>query len=480
MIFRKYVLPIFLIIFLLSFLSGCSDILDPGVVKEPSVAGLFYPDDKEKLRETVDEFLSKAENRPVDGRLVALISPHAGYVYSGSVAAYTYNHLKNEDIETVILIGPSHKNAFNGVSVFEKGKWRTPLGQVKIDHDMARMLLNKEADVTYYPEAFEKEHSLEVQVPFIQRISEKIKIVPVLIGTPTQKSYRFLTSKLTEILRENRKAIIIASTDFSHYHDYKTAMGKDGLTIDGIERMSVEDVQKYLMSRKGEMCGSNPVLYTMTVARNLGATNGVLYKYANSGDVTGDMNRVVGYAAMGLYRTPVSESGKDTLLRLAKETITKYVKNGSLPEVVMNNKRLRVNGATFVTIKTEEGRLRGCIGNIEPTMPLYQSVIHNAVSASSRDTRFQPMKETDLEGIEVEVTILSPLEPLKNKKAVEIGRHGLYLVKDYRSGILLPQVPVEQGWDRITFLKQVSRKAGLPEDAWKEADLYSFTAEIIK
>jgi AmmeMemoRadiSam system protein A len=192
------------------------------------------------------------------------------------------------------------------------------------------------------------------------------------------------------------------------------------------------------------------------------------------------MKRVVGYAAMGLYRTPVSISGKDTLLRLAKETITKYVKNGSVPEVVMNNKRLRANGATFVTIKTEEGMLRGCIGNIQPTMPLYQSVIHNAVSASSRDTRFQPMKETDLEGIEVEVTILSPLEPLKNKKAVEIGRHGLYLVKDYRSGILLPQVPVEQGWDRITFLKQVSRKAGLSEDAWKEADLYSFTAEIIK
>ncbi len=478
--FRRYVFPIILIVFLSSFLSGCSDIMDPGVVKEPAVAGSFYSADKEKLRNTVDSFLSKAGNKPVDGQLVALISPHAGYVYSGSVAAYTYNHLKNEDIETVILIGPSHKKAFNGASVFEKGKWKTPLGQVKIDHEMASMLLNKDADVTYFPEAFETEHSLEVQVPFIQRISGKIKIVPVLIGTPTQKSYRFLTSKLTEILRGNKKAIIIASTDFSHYHDYKTAMGKDGLTVDGIERMSLEDVQKYLMSGRGEMCGGNPVLYTMTVARNLGATNGILYKYANSGDVTGDMNRVVGYAAMGLYRSPVSESGKNTLLRLAKETITKYVKDGSLPDVVMNNKRLTANGATFVTIKTEKGRLRGCIGNIEPTMPLYQSVINNAVSASSRDTRFQPMKEKDLEGIEVEVTILSPLELLKDNSTVEIGRHGLYLVKDYRSGILLPQVPVEQGWDRNTFLKQVSIKAGLSEDAWKDAELYSFTAEIIK
>ena len=478
--FIKHIVAVFISLFLAVLFSGCSDVFDPGIVKEPAVAGLFYSADKEKLRNTVDGFLSQAKNQPVNGRLVALISPHAGYEYSGSIAAYAYNHLKKEDIETIILIGPSHYKSFNGASVFEKGKWKTPLGQVKIDHEMAGMLLNKDADVTYFPEAFEKEHSLEVQIPFIQRISEKIKIVPVLIGTPTDRSYRFLTSKLTEILRENKKAIIIASTDLSHYHDYKTAMRKDGLTIDGIERMSLEDVQKYLMSGRGEMCGGNPVLYTMTVARNLGATNGFLYKYANSGDVTGDMNRVVGYAAMGMYRSPVSESGKNTLLRLAKETITKYVKDGRVPEVVMNNKRLRANGATFVTIKTEEGRLRGCIGNIEPTMPLYQSVIHNAVSASSRDNRFQPMKEKDLEGIEVEVTILSPLEPLKDKNAVEIGKHGLYLVKDYRSGILLPQVPVEQGWDRNSFLKQVSKKAGLLEDAWKDADLYSFTAEIIK
>ncbi len=467
---------LFLCLFIsLPFVSNCSDL-----VKEPAVAGSFYPADKETLMKTVDGFLAGAENKPVDGRLVALIAPHAGYPYSGSIAGYTYKQLKNRDIETVILIGPSHHAAFNGVSVYEKGKIKTPLGMIKIDHKITRALINKEADVTFYPEAFEKEHSLEVQLPFIQRVFKQVKIVPVLIGAPTRKSFDFLTDKITEIMRENEKVIIIASTDLSHFHDYDTAVKMDMKTIDAVERMSVNDVQKYLMTGEGEMCGGYPVLYTMAIARNLGATNGVLYKYANSGDVTGDRTRVVGYAAMGLYNSPLSASEKTELLGFAKETITSYVKNGKIPEININNKRLKANGATFVTIKTDKGMLRGCMGNIQPDMPLYESVISNAVNACSRDPRFHPVKEEELDDVEFEVTVLSPFEPINDTNKIEIGRHGLYIVKDNHSGILLPQVPVEFGWDRETFLKQVSKKAGLPEDAWKDAKLFRFTAEIIK
>jgi hypothetical protein len=457
-----------------SFIYGCTE-----VVKEPSVAGSFYPAERKKLLEMVDGFLSKAESRQVKGELIALIAPHAGYIYSGAVAGYTYKHLKDRDIETVILIGPSHYSTFKGASVYEKGKMKTPLGKIKIDHKIASSLVNKDADVLFYPDAFEKEHSLEVQFPFLQRIFKKIKIVPVLIGEPTRKSFDFLTSKLTEIMRENKKVILIVSTDFSHYHDYDTAVKMDMKTIDAIERMSIEDVHRYLMTREGEMCGGYPVLYMMAVARNLGATNGILYRYANSGDVTGDKSRVVGYAAIGIYNTPLSEAEKDTLLKFAKDTILSYVKNGKVPDIKITNKRLMANGATFVTIKTSHGMLRGCMGNIQPDMPLYQSVIRNAVNACSRDPRFPPLKEEELADIEIEVTVLSPLKPLKDINSIEIGKHGLYIVKDYRSGILLPQVPVEFGWDRETFLRQVSKKAGLPENAWKEASLYTFTAEII-
>ncbi len=475
MIYKRYLFFLFALFISFSSIYGCS-----GHVKEPGVAGSFYPADKKTLTQAVDGFLSGAENRPVEGKLIALISPHAGYRYSGSIAAHAYKLLTDKKVKTVILIGPSHHTAFKGASVYEKGMMKTPLGLVKIDHKIARSLINKDADVMFYPDAFEKEHSLEVQLPFLQRVLKNVKIVPVLIGAPTRQSFEFLTARLTEIMREDENILLIASTDFSHYHDYETAVKMDMKTIDAIERMSNEDVHMHLMSGKGEMCGGYPVLYTMTIARNLGATNGVLHKYANSGDVTGDKERVVGYAAIGLYRSPLTELKKRRLLDLAKGTIVSYVKEGKIPWVDINDKRLKANGATFVTIKTGKGFLRGCMGNIQPSMPLYQSVIRNSVKACSKDPRFQPMKQEELKEMDVEVTILSPLEPLKNNEAIEIGKHGLYMVKDNHSGILLPQVPVEFGWDRETFLKQISKKAGLSENAWKDANLFRFTAEIIR
>jgi hypothetical protein len=472
--YRRQLLCLFFFLLCFSFIYGCSE-----HIKEPAVAGSFYPAEKETLIKTVEGFLSRAEDKPVNGTLIALISPHAGYMYSGSIAGYTYRQLKGRDIKTVILIGPSHYKAFKGISIYKKGKMKTPLGLIKIDDNIASSLINKDADITFYPEAFEREHSLEVQLPFLQRTLKKFKIVPILIGTPTKQSYEFLINRLTEIMREDNNTILIASTDLSHYHDYKTAVQMDTRIIDAIERMSIEDVQRYLMSGKGEMCGGYPVLFTMRVARNLGATNGVLYKYANSGDVTGDRTRVVGYAAIGIYKTPLTESEKRRLLELAKETILSYVREGKTPDVKITNKRLRANGATFVTIK-KHGILRGCMGNIMPVMPLSQSVIRNAVNACSRDPRFYPLTPDELDDIEIEVSVLSPLEPLKDIDDIEIGKHGLYIVKDNHSGLLLPQVAAELGWNRETFLKQVSKKAGLPDDAWKDAQLYRFTAEIIR
>jgi AmmeMemoRadiSam system protein B/AmmeMemoRadiSam system protein A len=476
--FQPVIFSIFLALFLFSTF-GCTETETP--VKEPAVAGSFYPSDSGKLSAMVDGFLSHVQDSPVNGRLIALIAPHAGYMYSGAVAGHSYSHLLKKNIKTVILIGPSHHVSFKGASVYGKGRMKTPLGLVTINADMAGSLIRKEADVTFYPEAFEKEHSLEVQLPFLQRLFRgKVSIVPILIGSPTAASYNFLTSRLTGIMRENRDVIIIASTDLSHYYPYNIAVEKDSKTIDAIERMSPEDVQRLLSSREGEMCGGASVLITMTVARNLGATNGILYNYANSGDVTGDRSRVVGYGAIGLYQSPLMQSEKSLLLQFARDTIFSYVKEKRRPRITIEDKRLKANGAAFVTIKTHDGRLRGCMGNIMPTMPLYESVIANAVSAASRDPRFQPMREEELDDIDVEVTVLSPLEPMKDRRDFEVGRHGLYIVKGQNRGILLPQVPVEFGWDSDTFLKQVCLKAGLPEDAWKEASLYRFTAEIFE
>ncbi|MEW6214930.1 MAG: AmmeMemoRadiSam system protein B, partial [Nitrospirota bacterium] len=462
----------FLLIGLLS--PGCTE-----NVKEPAVAGTFYPAQKDALREMVDEFLSKVQEGSYSGKLIALISPHAGYQFSGQVAAYLYKQLEGKDINTVILIGPSHYKSFSGASVYTKGRFRTPIGDVKIDEDIAGCLINEKANVIFDPDAFEKEHSTEVQIPFLQQVLKDFKIVPILIGSPTRQSFKYLTGRLTEILKKDEKVIIIASTDLSHFHDYETAITMDKKIIDAVERMSIEDIGKNLTNRESEMCGAYPVIYTMVVARILGANYGLLYKYANSGDVTGNKDRVVGYAAMGIYKSELTKEEKEELLSLAKNTIVDYVTNGKIPDGETKNPKLRANGTTFVTIK-KNGNLRGCIGNIQPVMPLYESVIKNAISACSSDPRFPPMKKEELKDMDVEVSILSPFEPLNDVKNIHIGKHGLYIVKGMQSGLLLPQVATEFGWDRDAFLEQICLKAGLQRDACKDADLYTFTAEIIK
>jgi len=473
---RVYILPLVL---LLSFplVSGCSE-----NVKQPAVAGAFYPADAGVLRTTVDAYLAAAPGPAADhGRLITLIAPHAGYEYSGQVAAFSYRHLEERSVETVILIGPSHYASISGASVYAEGALATPLGIVKVNKRIARSLINEQAQVAFNPAAFEKEHSLEVQLPFLQRTLKNFTVVPILIGNPTREMFQHLSEKLTAVLRSDPKTIIIASTDLSHYHDYGTAVNMDKRSTDAVARMSLEDLEGLFISGGGEMCGSYPVLLAMMVARSMGATQGELYRYANSGDVTGDRGRVVGYAAMGLYKSALSEQNKKFLLDLAKRTIKDYIETGRTPDPKIADPRLLANGATFVTINRNR-MLRGCIGNIEPLMPLYRSVIQNAVSACSRDPRFPPMKKDELRDIDVEVTVLSPLEPLADVKDLRVGTHGLFIVKGNASGILLPQVATEYGWDALTFLEEVSQKAGLPRDAWKgkDAKLYIYTAEIIK
>jgi AmmeMemoRadiSam system protein A len=348
---------------------------------------------------------------------------------------------------------------------------------VRINEKNAGDLLNENADVKFYPEAFEKEHSLEVQLPFLQTVLRDFTIVPVVIGSPTKQTIDHLITKLTGMLDKN--TLLIASTDLSHYHDYHKAIEMDSKIISAIERLSIKDAGQLLESGESEMCGAFPVIIAIEVAKRHGATFGMLFHYTNSGDVTNEKNRVVGYASIGLIKSPYTEEEKKELLVIARKAITDYATNGKTPEIEIKDPKFKTDGAVFVTIK-KNGNLRGCIGNIRPVMPLYQSVIKNAVAASSSDPRFPPIKKEELKDIDIEISILSPLKPVKDVKDIQPGKHGLVIIKDMHSGILLPQVATEYGWDRETFLEQVCMKAGLPRGSWKDAELYSFTAEIIK
>jgi hypothetical protein len=452
--------------------SGCTE-----NIKEPSVAGTFYPADKKELQVSIDSFFSKAKKIPREGNIIALISPHAGYRYSGQVAAYGYRHIQDRDIRKIILIGQSHHENFKGASVYTTGFFKTPLGNVEIDEKSAKKLLNENADVKFYPEAFAKEHSLEVQLPFLQSVLKDFTIIPLLIGSPTKQTFEHLVSQITEMIDE--KTLIIASTDLSHYHGYQKALDMDSKIIAAIERLSVMNAGELVQSGESEMCGAVPVIIAIEVAKKHGANTGILFNYANSGDVTQEKDRVVGYASVGLFRSPYTNEEKKELLSIARNAVTEYVTNRKAIELDIKNPKLRTDGAVFVTIK-EKGSLRGCIGHVQAIMPLYQSVIKNAIAASSSDPRFPPMTKNELQDIEIEISILSPMQRLKDIKNIQVGKHGLVIRKGSQSGLLLPQVATEQGWDRQTFLKQICAKAGLPEYAWKDAEIYTFTAEILK
>ncbi len=466
-------LLIFLCLLFFIFSPGCG----AESVKEPAVAGTFYPSDRDVLKKSIEDFLSKVEKGKVYGRLLALVSPHAGYIYSGQVAAYGYKQIQGSDINKVILLGPSHRTALKGASVYTKGSFKTPLGEVKINEGLAESLLDEYAYIKFSPEVYDGEHSLEVQLPFLQIVLKEFTIVPILIGSPTEKTFEHLITRLTEILDE--KTLIVASTDLSHYYSYNVAKEMDGKLISAIERISIKDTVELIRSGRSEMCGAIPVLIAMEVAKRSGANLGVLFKQANSGDVTGEKERVVGYASIGLFSSPYTDEEKRELIDIAKKAITDYVINKRETEIEVKDPKFKTDGAVFVTIK-EHGSLRGCIGHIHAVMPLYQSIIKNAIAACSSDPRFPPMTKEELKDMEVEISILSPFILLKDIKNIQIGKHGLYIIKGMHSGLLLPQVATEFGWNREEFLEQVCLKAGLPKDAWKEAELYTFTAEIIK
>lgn len=448
--------------------------------RPPAVAGAFYPADATDLRRDVDRYLAGVPASPATtGRLLGLLVPHAGYVYSGPTAAHSYARLIGREIRTVILIGPSHKAPVVGAALYAAGAWDTPLGRVKINESMARSLVSDQDQVTIDPTAFSQEHSLEVQLPFLQRTLKEFTIVPILVGQPTRASYSFLADRIATILRRDEKALLVISTDLSHYYARPAAGAKDRPALDALQRMALAEFEQLLQSRKSELCGDGAVLYGLAAARGAGATFGRLYRYADSGDASGDVKRVVGYGAMGFYSRPLPQAARAELLSLAKETVSRQVNRQPLPVWRGNDPQLAADGAAFVTLKRKDGSLRGCIGHIQPRGSLAQSVIQNSVAASTHDPRFTPVAPAELPDLEIEVTVLTPMEPLPNAGAIVLGRDGLYLEAGRHSSVFLPQVPVEQGWNRETYLSELAMKAGLAPDGWKSGRLYRFTAEVI-
>jgi len=462
------------------------------IIREPTVAGEFYPEDKIQLSALIDNFLEKASLPEVKGEVIALIVPHAGYQFSGEVAAHAFKTLEGEQVDTVIIVGNSHHERFDGVSVFPKGVYKIPLGEVEIDSDLAQRIIQESDRIFFRESAHQLEHSIEVEIPFLQKTLKHFKIVPILFGNSQKDDWKILGDAILKHIK-GKNVILIASSDLSHYPPYEVAKYADKKTIDAILTGDIEHFEKTIQELQQEnlpnavtfACGSDAIKTVMYVARQLGASEIKLLKYANSGDSTGDKNRVVGYSAIGFFAERrdhlLNKKEQERLLQIARESVETYIKEGKIPEFSEDNPMLNQKLGAFVTIK-KHGKLRGCIGEFSPTKePLYKVVSKMAIAAATKDIRFSPVKEEELDELEYEVSVLSEPQKIDNWRKIELGKHGVIIRQSLNQGVFLPQVADETGWSLEKFLSELCfQKAGLPPDCYKDknTEIYTFTAKV--
>lgn len=463
------------------------------MIKEPNVAGGFYSADPKELSNDIDNLEGSTGPVPADRQVQVVIAPHAGYPYSGPVAAYAFKAIARNHYKTVVLIGPSHYFPFEGISVWPKGGFRTPLGVVPVDEDFAGALLKEDPQFQNLPQVFEREHSLEVQLPFLQKTYDHIRIVPILMGDPDPRVCRNLAVALDKLIGKRDDVLILISSDMSHYYPYDVANKMDAIALEAIQEINPKKFFEACISRKTEMCGFVPVTTALMYAQMRSIKHVEILKHANSGDTAGDKSRVVGYSSIIFYDNllgqatdPVDEVGalspseKKELLTIARNTMETFVKTGKAPDVATKDPRLNEVQGAFVTIR-KHGALRGCIGNIIGQEPLYETVRDMAVSAASQDPRFPPLTAAELKDVDVEVSVLSKPHRVQDASQIQLGKHGVIVSNGFRQGVFLPQVAEETGWTKEEFLSELcSQKAGLPPDAWKDPNvsLYVFTADV--
>jgi hypothetical protein len=462
-------------------------------VRPAVVAGAFYPADEKSLRGMMDQMLAQLPAAAAAAPDVALVAPHAGYIYSGPVAAYAYQTLAGRSFQRVVVIAPSHAEAFSYSSIYDGDAYSTPLGQIAIDRDFARMLAASHTSIRlsshgHMPTPQGAEHAVEVQLPWLQRMLGSFTLVPIVMGDASYAASRALGMALAAHC--GAETLIVASSDLSHYHPYDEAVRMDHQTLDAIAAWDYFSLARNIESRQWEACGGAPIVAAMIAARRLGANHSQVLRYANSGDTAGPRDRVVGYGAVALTHSPQADAGQETftlsdadkaaLLALARSAVETAVRERRTVEpATSQSAALLAERGAFTTLH-RHGQLRGCIGFTAPRKSLAETIRDTAILAALRDPRFAPVQTAELADLEYEISVLSPLTPVLDPHTIRVGEDGLLIKQGEREGLLLPQVPVEWKWDREKFLQQTCHKAGLPNDAWKDAetDIFSFTAVV--
>ncbi|MCD6386361.1 AmmeMemoRadiSam system protein B [Candidatus Sumerlaeota bacterium] len=499
-------------------------------VRPCSGAGFWFPASPAELKREVQQYLNLAPKSSLPGTVVGIISPHAGYRYCGEVMGTVYNTVRGKKYKRVIILAISHSYPISGLSVLKVDAYETPLGEIPVDKEMRDALLKHPLFQTVAP-AHTREHSDENQLPFLQTVLEPgWQMVSILVGDISPAEYDTAASLIRPFVDD--QTLIVASSDFTHYgfqygyvpftKNVKENLYKlDGGAIDKIIAKDFTGFRSYLKETGATICGKNPISLMLKVLPE--DATGKLLKYMTSGDVTGDYDMAVGYAGVVFYK-PVAQQKEQqqkksqekktekkpeqikqqpeqehhkviepeenkltaperiTLLRLSRDALQSFLETGKFtPDLKKYSitPALERKSGVFVTL-TKNGRLRGCIGYVEGIKPLWQAVIDNTRNAAFEDPRFPPVKMKEFDDITIEISVMTPLRQIKSVDEIVVGKHGLVIEKGFQRGLLLPQVPVEWGWDRDEFLVHICQKAGLPPDAWKDPDskLFVFSAQV--
>lgn len=476
-----------------------------GEIRDPAVAGQFYPADRGKLTRALDGFFKDAvadrgAHPPV------IVVPHAGYIYSGQIAADAFNQVSPSAVDTVVILGANHTTGgADRASVYDGAAFRTPLGLVGVDRELAAALVRDSNLAVFDRRLHQREHAVEVQVPFVQHRLPRARIVPVVVPSSDPEMCARFGSLVADAVR-GRRALVVASSDLSHYPDAGDAARVDAETLEHIARLDGERLVRSEALVAGgatpglatRACGLGPILVAIEAARRLGAAHGVVLSYANSASVAvGTAERAVGYGAVAFssgtdgadltaLRSVMTDEGhrldaadRRVLLSLARETIQRYLESETVPLPRGGSPALVREAGVFVTLR-KDGVLRGCVGRLLPEGPVIRLVSAMALEAAFADPRYERVRASELASIDIEVSILSPVAVAPGPQAIVAGRDGVVLQADGRSAVFLPNVATEQGWGREELLNQLAVKAGLRPGAWRApgARLFTFQADV--
>ncbi|MBN2160462.1 MAG: AmmeMemoRadiSam system protein B [Spirochaetes bacterium] len=507
---RRYIV----IIVILSITFSCSPRESSAKIKASNLAGTWYPAGARDLAKQIDTLLRESTHRKSSKEGLLFILPHAGYGYSGKIAAAGYRLIGEPGTSRIapgliVIMAPSHYRSFHGCSLIDAEFFETPLGRVKIDAAAAR-LLGSGSLFARNPGAFEREHAIEIHLPFLQRIfgsklESSIPVLPILIGDIDDGEARTVARKIAAVAA-GRSPLFIVSSDFTHYgprfgyRPFRHAGPQvtaarlaelDGAAIDLIVKKDLPGFSGYVDRTGITICGRNAI--RVALALPISAFSAEKLAYDTSGRITGDYDNSVSYAAVAFYgrlegsasageaSESLTSDDRSFLLKIARDNIMSWISKGR--GIRMSPDRAPKNTiekrGVFVTLK-KRGELRGCIGYLTGIKPLVLAVLDNSYNAAFKDPRFPPVTAGEMKKTAIEISVLTEPVPVSSVDEIRTGRDGLIVERGTYRGLLLPQVAVEQGWDRDTFLGQTCLKAGLPAGAWKEREtkIYRFQAIV--